>query len=101
MAQPRLVRDNVPELIKKERKNPVTRTATDDEYLNLLKRKLEEEVKEFLEVGCEEELVDIMEVMNAISEYKKWPKAELEKVRKAKAKHKGSYLNRVVLERVE
>ncbi len=101
MAQPKLVRDKVPELIKKEKKKPVTRTATEDEYYKLLKKKLEEEVREFLEVGCEEELADILEVLNTISEYKKWPPAELEKVRKAKAKHKGSYSKRVVLERVE
>ena len=101
MAQPKLVRDKVPELIRKEKKSPVTRTATEDEYLSLLKKKLEEEVREFLEVGCQEELADIIEVLNTISECKKWPAAEIEAVRKKKAKLKGGYSKRVVLERVE
>jgi len=101
MAQPKLVRDKVPELIKKEKKNPITRTAKDDEYLALLKKKLEEEVREFLEVGCQEELADIIEVLNTISEYKEWPKEEIEALRKKKVKHKGNYSKRVVLERVE
>jgi predicted house-cleaning noncanonical NTP pyrophosphatase (MazG superfamily) len=101
MKEPKLVRDKVPELIKKEKKIPITRNATQGELLALLKKKLQEEVDEFLEVGCEEELSDIFEVMYAICDYKGWPIEEIETIREKKAKAKGKYSKRVVLERVE
>jgi predicted house-cleaning noncanonical NTP pyrophosphatase (MazG superfamily) len=101
MALPKLVRDNVPEMIKKDNKKPVVRTAKEGEFMKLLKEKLQEEVDEFLEVGCEEELSDVFEVMYAICDYKKWPIEEIELIREKKRKIKGKYSKRIVLERVE
>ena len=95
-----MVRDKVPEMIKKQGKKPATHIASDEEYWKLLKKKLQEEVDEFMEVGCEEELSDIFEVMYAICECKKWPIEEVETIREKKRKAKGKYSKRVVLERV-
>ena len=59
----KLVRDNIPEIMIKNKAKPVTRILSDEEYLIELNKKLLEEVKEYLESGEIEELADIEEVI--------------------------------------
>lgn len=94
------MRDHIPKIIKKAGKKPVTRLATDGGYWTMLKAKLQEEVAEFLENPTEEELVDIYEVMNAIYDFKGIDKKNLKKIRKEKAKEKGKFKKRIILESV-
>jgi len=97
----RLVRDNIPEIIKKAGKVPVTHIADDEEYWKKLKEKLQEEVNEFCEDSSKDEMADILEVIYAICGLKKFDKKELELLREEKAKEKGEYKNKVVLDTVE
>ena len=56
----KLVRDKIPEIIDADNgKTCVTRIMEDDEYLETLNTKMQEELKEYLESGEVEELADL------------------------------------------
>lgn len=45
-----------------------------------------------------EELVDLLEVINAIIEYKGFDKSELQQIKENKADKKGKFKNRIILD---
>lgn len=92
----KLVRDKIPEIIIKNGQKPLIHTASDKEYWKSLLAKLNEEVKEFQKNPNEEELADILEVIYAIADYKKFH--SLEKIRQKKAKEKGRFKKRIIWE---
>jgi predicted house-cleaning noncanonical NTP pyrophosphatase (MazG superfamily) len=96
----KLVRDKIPEIIKKANKIPETHIANNDEYWEKLKAKLTEEVGEFLEDSCKEELADILEVLNAIYEFKGFTKEQIEDLQLQVAQEKGEYTKKIVLDAV-
>ena len=98
MKYNKLVRDKIPEIIKSTGKIPLTHIASDEEYFLKLKEKLQEEVDEFLKDDNPEELADILEVVYAISEFKKTSKEELESIRKNKAEKRGTFKGKIILE---
>lgn len=100
MGYNKLVRDKIPEIIKQKNKIPVIHIAGDDEYLEKLKEKLQEEVSEFLKKNSEEELADILEVIDSICEFKNINKEKLESIRKNKSKEKGKFKKKIILEEV-
>jgi len=63
----KLVRDRIDEIIYKSGKTPVIRILDDEEYLVELKKKLQEEVDEFLADNNLAELADITEVVHALA----------------------------------
>jgi len=94
----KLVRDKVPEKIKKEGKVPKFHIASEGEYWGKLKEKLTEEVAEFLTKDSEGELADILEVLEEIYKFKGFDKKEIEKIRKKKAETKGLFSKRIILD---
>jgi predicted house-cleaning noncanonical NTP pyrophosphatase (MazG superfamily) len=97
----KLVRDKIPEIIRKNGKEPVTRVLDEKEYLVELVKKLKEEVAEFEADHSVEELADIKEVIIAIREVLNIRAGELEDVRRAKAAKNGRFKNRIYLEEVK
>ena len=97
----KLVRDKIPEIIEEKGNKPVSHIADDNEYWESLKNKLKEEVDEFAADSTEEELADILEVINAICEFKGIDKLKLEEIRKKKASERGAFKDKVILDRVE
>jgi predicted house-cleaning noncanonical NTP pyrophosphatase (MazG superfamily) len=100
MKYHKLVRDKIPEIIKKKGKIPIIHIANEKEYWKGLKRKLREEVNEFLKNFNEEELADILEIIYAICDLKKIDKKGLEKLRKKKAKERGEFKKKIILDEV-
>lgn len=98
MKYNKLVRDRIPEIIKQKGKVPITHIANSREYEEKLNEKLKEELEEFLKTNDKEELADIVEVINAICDFKSIGKEELEDIRKKKAKERGRFKNRIILE---
>lgn len=98
----KLVRDKIPENINSEpgRKSKY-RILNDKEYLNELNKKVIEEANEFIEENNIEELGDLMEVINAIMQFKNYKTEELYKVMKEKTDKKGAFNNRIYLEYVD
>lgn len=97
----KLVRDKIPEIMIKNGVVPVTRVLNDDEYLEELNKKLQEEVNEYLVDGAVEELADIQEVLLAILAVKKIPYNDFEKVRQEKLLKRGAFQNKIFLEKEE
>jgi len=98
MKYNKLVRDKIPEYIKSKGGTPITHIADDKEYGQKLNEKLLEEVNEFTKAETIEELADILEVVDAICDYKKFDKEELEKTKNKKAQERGKFESRIILE---
>ena len=98
MKYNKLVRDRIPEIIRQKGDTPVTHIADDKEYWEKLKEKLLEEVKEFKKDETEEELADILEILDAVIEYKKFDKDEIENIKEEKAEKRGTFNKRIILD---
>lgn len=96
----KLVRDRIPEIIEKSGKRAVTEILSDEEYMELLNKKLLEEVQEYLESGTVEELADIGEVMHAIMDLKGISLEEFQRVRLEKLEERGGFKDRILLKEV-
>jgi predicted house-cleaning noncanonical NTP pyrophosphatase (MazG superfamily) len=97
----KLVRDNIPNIIRRSGRRPQTHIADQTEYDAKLKQKLEEEVQEFIASDNIEELADILDVINAIAESKNLETGELEKIRTVKAQKNGGFSQKIILDAVE
>ena len=98
---PKLVRDRIPELIKSKGQLAKTRQLSQQEYLSSLKDKLQEEVQEFLEDPCLEELGDIQEVIHALAIAHGHTVEELRQEQERKREERGGFTKRIWLEKVE
>jgi len=98
MKYNKLVRDKIPEIIKKNGDVPITHIATEDEYQEKLLAKLQEEVDEFYKDSNAEELADILEVIYALGDLYGIDKEELEQLRKAKAEKRGGFKDKIILD---
>lgn len=96
----KLVRDRIPEIIRNKNEKPVTRILENEEYLEELNKKLQEEVKEYLEDNNIEELADIIEVIYGILNAKDTSIEEFEEIRKEKVAKRGAFQEKVYLEKV-
>lgn len=97
----KLVRDRIPDLLKRKGQNPVTRILSDSEYVEGLIDQLCEEVDQFDEDRNVEEMADILEVLLALAGALGISQKDLMKVRNKKALATGSFKKRIFLERVE
>ena len=94
----KLVRDKIPEIIKNNGEEPKTRILNDEEYLFELNKKLQEEMKEYLDSGDIEELADLEEVLLAILDAKNISHEVFEKIRLEKVKKRGAFKKKIFLE---
>jgi predicted house-cleaning noncanonical NTP pyrophosphatase (MazG superfamily) len=94
----RLVRDKIPELMRSKGGRPRTRVAGQAEYRRRLARELMEEAIGYSNDPKLEGLADVLEVVNSLCLAHRTTFARLEKVRKARAKTKGTYRKRIILD---
>jgi predicted house-cleaning noncanonical NTP pyrophosphatase (MazG superfamily) len=102
----KLVRDNIPAIIKSNDGVPVTRVLDQKEYRSCLTDKLHEETKEFLDDCCTEEGADVLEVViHMLSERhdKTVGEIELQLLKKLhdKRNKSGGFEQRIFLENVK
>lgn len=101
----KLIRDKIPEIIKERNAFAKTRFLDNTEFLIELKKKLQEEVNEFLETKDDDEfmaeLTDILEVVEYLSLIKnvEWNKL-MEKKNEKKMK-RGGFDKKLFLEYTE
>lgn len=98
MKYNKLVRDKIPEYIKGKGGKSITHIANEIEYWEKLKEKLLEEVNEFDKDENVEEFADILEVLDAIAEYKKFDSAEIQRIKNKKAEEGGKFEKRIILD---
>lgn len=101
MKYQKLVRDNIPFILEQKNLHPQYHTASDDEYRLKLKEKLEEEVKEYLTDEAVEELADVLEVVRALAELHSVSFEDIERKRIHKAKERGEFAKRIILEETD
>lgn len=97
----KLVRDKIPEMIEKAGKQYRIRTLNDHEYIIELKKKLGEEVEEYLnakdDAEAVEELADVLELIHALVKIHNSNIDQVETIRIDKANKRGGFQDKVFL----
>ncbi len=101
MKYNKLVRDKIPQIIKQNGQTAIIHIANSKEYWLKLKEKLAEEVKEFSADTSIEEFADVLEVLDAIAVFKNFSKSKVLSVKRKKAKQRGKFKNRIILDETE
>lgn len=87
----KLVRDRIPEVIRKAGKEPVTERLSGDEMGPALDRKLLEEAREYLESHSVEEMADVLGVLHGIASHRGISWDEVEAARLEKRRERGGF----------
>lgn len=97
----KLVRDRIPEIIKKSGQTAVTKTLSIGEYIKELRKKSEEELKEYMNAKTDaealEELADLLEIIHALAKVHGATIDQVEEIRHKKAEQRGGFEDRVLL----
>lgn len=91
------VRDNIPEIMKKNGQIPRIKVLTEEEYKYALEEKLKEEVNEYISDNSIEELADILEVVDAIVQLNKFSWQEIVNKKNIKKEQRGGFSKRLFL----
>ncbi|MYL35177.1 phosphoribosyl-ATP pyrophosphohydrolase [Pontibacillus yanchengensis] len=96
----KLVRDLIPDVIHQEGKAFETKILSDEDFNVELKKKLQEEVNEYMQADGDEaldELADMLEVMSVLAEEHGASIQEVEQRRNKKSEQRGSFYDKVYL----
>ena len=97
----KLVRDKIVDIIEAEGRIAKYRILDGEAYRQALNKKLQEEVKEYLEDNSVEELADIVEVVYGLLNCMNVSVQDFEKIRMDKREKRGAFEKRVFLEEAE
>ena len=96
----KLVRDRIPEIIVSSGRACVTEILSDEDYLQMLDAKLDEELAEYHADQNIEELADLMEVIRACAVARGYTVEDLEQVRVEKVTKRGGFEKKILLKEV-
>ena len=100
----KLIRDKIPEIIRKTGKNCTSHIADDAEFEKALVIKLKEEFSELLEARAREDIIneaaDVMEILEAFLIHKGIEIETLTKKKEIKKEERGGFEKRIILEEV-
>lgn len=97
----KLVRDNMPRLIKESGRDCSYRIMNDREYFDALLDKVIEEIEEYRTSGNEEEIADVYEVLDCLVQLKEYEPMHIDYLQLIRKEARGSYKDRVLLIDVE
>lgn len=101
----KLIRDKIPEIIKKNEAIPKISVLNDDQFKSALKEKLIEEAKELLEAKTNEEILnelsDAFQLLESIALNNNTTLAEVEKQKEKKKAERGGFDKKLFLEYVD
>lgn len=90
----KLVRDKIPEILDAKGVIYEARTASLEEFKMELIKKLDEEVREFVQDGSVGELADILEVVESLKTFPEY--GDVEKIRLQKREDRGGFDKRII-----
>lgn len=93
----KLVRDKIPEIIQKDKKQAKIEKVKGEKLIELLNKKLDEELNEYKTSKNIEELADLVEVIYGLLYHQGISITDFENIRKDKAKKKGAFMDGIVL----
>lgn len=93
----KLVRDRIPEIIEAKGDKCEIDILSDEEYLNMIDAKLDEELAEYHKDQNIEELADLLEVVHAAAIARGYTLEQLEAIRAKKAGERGGFEKRILL----
>lgn len=99
----KLVRDNIPEIIKAKGEEPITRELDLNEYKHALETKLKEECQEVITASGDErieEIADALEVLKALAKLEGATLEDVIVVADRKNAKRGAFEKRIFLEKV-
>ena len=97
----KLIRDKIPEIIEASGKTCEIEILSDEKYLQMLDKKLDEELAEYHQEQNIEELADLLEVLYATAKARGYSIEKLENVRVEKQKTRGGFDKKILLQSVE
>ena len=97
----KLVRDKIIDIIESDGRKAKYKILDNEGFKEELNKKLQEEVKEYLDDNCVEELADIVEVIYGILESMNISSEEFEKIRIEKKEKRGAFHKKIYLEESE
>lgn len=96
----KLVRDKIPQIIEASGKTCETEVLSDERYLEMLDKKLNEELAEYQQEKSLEELADLLEILYAVAVARGHSLEELEQVRAEKKDKRGGFAEKIFLIKV-
>lgn len=96
----KLVRDRITEIIEVSGKTCTTETLSDADYLEMLDKKLDEELAEYHKDQNLEEPTDLLEVVRACAVARGYSVEELEQARAEKASKRGGFEKKILLKEI-
>lgn len=93
----KLVRDRIPEIIIESGAKCKTEILSDEKYLEMIDKKLDEELTEYRKDKSIEELADLIEVIYAAALAHGYTLDELEAVRAKKVAERGAFTKKILL----
>ena len=97
MVYKKAIRDKIPEIIKDSGFSCNVEKLEDAEFLKKLDKKLDEEIAEYKENGTVEELVDVIEIIQRISELRGVSAKHFQGIRDDKVKKRGAFKENLFL----
>ena len=104
MSYQKLVRDNIPNIIKSKGESPITRILSDKEYKVELEKKLLEECNEVINSSGSdrlEELADLLEVMMALGKIQENTLDDIINASNQKREKRGAFDKKIFLEGIQ
>lgn len=100
----KLVRDKIPEIIRNNNEEAITRILNNEEYKDALEKKLLEEYNEVLTAEGNdylEELADMLEIIDALASTQNKTIEDIIKIKEEKLNKRGGFKNKIFLERTK
>jgi predicted house-cleaning noncanonical NTP pyrophosphatase (MazG superfamily) len=102
----KLVRDNIPEIMKADNSEPTIRILDDEEFIVELLKKIKEESEELIQIKgdkleMQKEIGDIYEVIDAIINYYNLNIKEINKLKQERKIKRGGFAKKIFLQSAE
>jgi len=94
----KLVRDKIPEILRKKKIKYKFHKANNKEYIEMLYKKLIEELEEFKKEPNVEEFCDMLQVLENIGKFHDLEIEEVKEVKKIKKEISGGFDKKIILE---